>query len=61
MIQLDAYNTFNDLDKNRIPPSRYKKIKVHLIYDIKYNKRHKVRWVGYLFHIDMLCIAMYLV
>ena len=50
MKQLDKYNTFNDLVKNGIPPSIYKKIKIHLIYDIKHDTRHKARCVadGYL-------------
>ena len=41
MKQLNEYSTFNDLGKNVIPLDGYKKIKVHLIYDIKYDIRHK--------------------
>ena len=46
MKQLDEYNTFNDLGKNEISPSGYNKIKVHLIYDIKYDTRHKAGCVA---------------
>ena len=46
MKQLDEYNIFNDLRKNVIPPDGYKKIKVHLIYDIKHNIRHNERCVA---------------
>ena len=45
MKQLDEYNTFYDMGKGGIPPKGYKKIKVHLIYDIKNNTTHKARWV----------------
>ena len=46
MKQLDEYNTFNDLGKNGIHPDGYKKIKLHLIYDIKHDIRHKARCVA---------------
>ena len=46
MKQLDEYNTFNDLGKNRITFSGYKTIKVHLIYNIKYDTRLKIRFVA---------------
>ena len=41
--QLDEYNTFDDLGGNRMPPDRYNKIKVHLIYVIKHDTRHKAK------------------
>ena len=46
MKQLDEYNTLNDLGKNVIPPDKYKKIKVYLIYDIKHDITHKARCVA---------------
>ena len=45
MKQLDEYNTFTYLGKDGIPSHVYKKIKVHLIYDIKYDTRHKARCI----------------
>ena len=46
MKQVDEYNTFNDMDKDGIPPKGYKQIKVHLIYNIKHDTRHKSRCVA---------------
>jgi hypothetical protein len=39
MVQLDDYNCFHDQGKG------FKKIRVHLIYDVKHNGRHKARLV----------------
>ena len=46
MHQHDEYNTFEDLGPNGKNPERYKKIKVHLIYDLKHDGRHKARLVA---------------
>ena len=46
MKQLDKYNTFIDIGKNRILQKGYKKIKVHHIYNIKHDTRHKARCVA---------------
>ena len=46
MKQLDEYNTYNEIGKDGIPPKGYKKVKVHLIYDIKYDIIHKARCVA---------------
>ena len=44
MGQLDDYNTFQDVGK--IKPKGYKQIKVHLVYDVKHDGRHKARMVA---------------
>ena len=46
MKQLDEYNTFNDMGKDGISSKGSKKIKVNLIYDIKYDTKHKIRCVA---------------
>ena len=46
MKQLDEYNTFNDMGTDVIPPKGYKKIKVHLIYNITHDTRYKTRCVS---------------
>ena len=48
MKQIDEYETFNDhgLAKDRKPPDGYKKIRVHLVFDIKHDGRHKARLVA---------------
>ena len=46
MCQLDDYNIFVDHGKDGNPGSSYKKIRVHLIYAIKYDRRHKARLVA---------------
>ena len=48
MLQLDEYKTFGDLghSKNTRIPVEYKKIKVHLVYGVKHNGRHKARLVA---------------
>ena len=45
-IELDAiigYNTFNDLGRGVPAPVGYKKIRVHMVYDVKHDGRHKAR------------------
>ena len=46
MGQLDEYDTFKDHGLNGKPPDNYKKIKVHLIFDVKHDGRHKARCVA---------------
>ena len=41
-----AYDVFKDLGLNAAPPPKYKKIRVHLIYDVKHDGRHKARLVA---------------
>ena len=41
MSQLDEYSLFIDLGKGGKPPNDYKKIKVHLVFDVKHDGRHK--------------------
>ena len=45
MNKLDDYNTFINHGSNK-PPDGYKKIKVHLIFDIKHDGRHNARCVA---------------
>ena len=35
--QLQEYNTFKDLGKGVLGPKGYKKIKVHMVYDVKHD------------------------
>ena len=46
MSQLDKYNVFIDLGRGGKPPRDYKKIRVHLIFDVKHDGRHKARCVA---------------
>jgi hypothetical protein len=50
MAQLDDYDTFKDYGHSGRPPNGYKKIRVHLIFTVKHDGRHKSRLVadGYL-------------
>jgi hypothetical protein len=41
MVQLDSYNCFQCQGKGVDIPKGFKKIQVHLIYDVKHNGRHK--------------------
>ncbi len=41
LVQMDDYKTFKDLGKDAEPPPGYKKIRVHLVFDIKHDGRHK--------------------
>ena len=47
MQQLDDYHCFKDagIAKDRTPPEGYKKIRVHLVFDVKHDGRHKSRCV----------------
>jgi hypothetical protein len=44
--QLQEYNTFTDLGKDVPPPGGYKKIRVHFVFAIKHDGRHKARLVA---------------
>ena len=46
MAQLDDYNTFKDYGHSGRPPNGYKKIRVHLIFAVKHDGRHKSRLVA---------------
>ena len=43
MVQIDEYATFKDLrHKSKVqPPSGYKRISVHLVFDVKHDGRYK--------------------
>ena len=44
--QINDYSTFKDLGKGGKPPPGYKKINVHLVYDVKHDGRRKARLVA---------------
>jgi hypothetical protein len=46
MAQLDDYDTFKDYGHSGRPPNEYKKIRVHLIFAVKHDGRHKSRLVA---------------
>ena len=46
MLQLDEYEVFDDKGPNGKPPPDYKKIRVHLVYAVKHDGRHKARLVA---------------
>jgi hypothetical protein len=46
MKQLTKYKTFIDMGKGSIAPFGYKKIRCHMVYDVKHNGRHKSRLVA---------------
>ena len=43
--QIDEYNTFTDLGKGACP-ANHRKIKVHMVYDVKPDLRRKARLVA---------------
>ncbi len=43
---LHKYQTFKDLGKGGKPPEGYRKICIHLVFDVKHNGRHKSRLVA---------------
>ena len=43
---MDEYSTFTDYGKEGSPPPGYKKIRVHLVFDVKHDGRHKARLVA---------------
>jgi len=46
LSQIDEYETFEDRGVTRQIPTVYKKIHVHMVYDIKHDGRHKARLVA---------------
>jgi hypothetical protein len=44
--QIDEYDTFRDLGKDGKPPPTFKRIGVHLVFDVKHDGRHKARLVA---------------
>ena len=46
LAQIDEYKTFQDLGKGTAAPPGYKKISVHLVFDVKHDGRHKARQVA---------------
>ena len=46
MSQHSNYSTFKDLGKGSPGPEGYKKIRVHFVYDVKHDGRHKARLVA---------------
>ena len=46
LAQIDEYDVFMDLGLNAPPPDGYKKIRVHLVFDVKHDGRHKARLVA---------------
>jgi hypothetical protein len=46
MEQLKEYDTFKDLGKESPPPAGYRKIRVHFVFAVKHDGRHKARLVA---------------
>ena len=48
LLQIDEYQTFHDLGHHTKanPPAGYKKIRVHLVFDVKHDGRHRARLVA---------------
>src|SRR5687767_8516485 len=46
MESMEDYQVFKDTGMNATPPPDYKIIRVHLIYDVKHDSRHKARLVA---------------
>jgi len=46
MSQLHEYKTFKDLGKGSKPPNSYRKICVHLVFDVKHDGSHKSQLVS---------------
>ncbi len=46
MTQLHEYKTFKDLGKGAKAPEGYRKIRVHLVFDVKHDGQHKIRLVA---------------
>jgi hypothetical protein len=46
--QVNDYNTFKDIghQSKTTPPAGYKRIRVHFVFDVKHDGRHKVRLVA---------------
>ena len=46
MDQQAEHDTYKDLGYNAKAPNGYKKIRVHVVWDVKHNRRHKARLVA---------------
>ena len=46
LSQLNDYKTLKDIGKHSPIPAGYKRIRVHFVYDIKHDGRHKARLVA---------------
>ena len=46
MDQIREYKTFTDYGKGTTPPLGYKRVPVHLVFDVKYDLRRKSRLVA---------------
>ena len=46
MAQITEYETFKDYGYQGRAPEGYKKIRVHLVFDVKHDGRHKARLVA---------------
>ena len=44
--QIDEYTVFTDLGFKGVPPKGFKKIRVHMVYDVKHDLRRKARLVA---------------
>ena len=44
--QVNEYEVFTDLGRHGKPPPGYKKIRVHMVYDVKHDLRRKARLVA---------------
>ena len=55
MEWLNEYDNFNHLGKDSLASLRYKKIQIHLVYDVKYDGRHNSSLVadGHLTYISV--------
>ena len=45
MAQIQEYNTFIDYGINVTPPVGFKQIRIHFVFDVKHDSRHKARLV----------------
>ena len=46
LSQVGEYDVFTDLGLGGVPPKGYKKIRVHMVYDVKHDLRRKARLVA---------------
>jgi hypothetical protein len=46
LVEINEYDTFSDKGKGHRPGQDYKKIRVHLVYAVKHDGRHKARLVA---------------
>ena len=46
LAQIQEYNTFIDYGINVTPPVGFKQIRIHFVFDVKHDGRHKARLVA---------------